>query len=241
VVVGSASVSLRRAPPLTPANPARSKCWGSNYYGQLGLGDTLARGDGADQMGENLPSVDLGANWTVVEVAAGYAHTCVRLENGVARAVKCWGLNNYGELGLGNTTSRGDGGGEMGDSLAAVQLGTGRSAVALALGKYFSCALLDDASVKCWGVNTKQNSAGQLGLGDVESRGDGGGEMGDSLPAVPLCLEPCPAGYQSRFMGADGCLACPRHHTQRIPTIPNESIRNESLPNTWYNAASQPW
>jgi hypothetical protein len=136
-------------------------------------------------MGANLPSVDLGANWTVVEVAAGgyhtSGHTCARLENGAARAVKCWGRNNHGQLGLGDTTDRGDVGGGMGGNLSAVQLGTGRSAVALSLGWGHSCALLDDASVKCWGEN-----AGTLGQGDRNNRGDVGGEMGDILPAVDL-------------------------------------------------------
>jgi alpha-tubulin suppressor-like RCC1 family protein len=36
------------------------KCWGLNSGGQLGLGDTNARGDGANEMGNNLPAVDLG-------------------------------------------------------------------------------------------------------------------------------------------------------------------------------------
>ena len=172
-------------------------------YGQLGLGDALSRGDGADEMDANLPSVDLGANWTVVEVTAGADHTCARLENGAERALKCWGRNYYGTLGLGDTDDRGDVGGEMGDSLPAVQLETGRSAVALALG-YQSCALLDDETVQCWG----RNSHGELGLGDTDNRGDVGvpQEMGDSLPSVPLCPAPCPAGYT----GADGgpCAAC---------------------------------
>ena len=189
--VGSASAALRRALPLTPAIPARSKCWGYNYDGQLGRSDTdrynshpPARGDDANEMGANLPSVDLGSGWTAVDVAAGYYHTCVRLQNGADQALKCWGSNYDGQLGLGDTTNRGGGGGQMGDSLPAVQLGTGRSAVALALGDYHSCALLDDASVKCWGANRY----GQLGMGDTWAWawGGEGGEMGDSLPAVDL-------------------------------------------------------
>ena len=203
---GSTSAALRCAL-LTLAIPARSKCWGRNQ-GQLGLGDTNNRGFGANEMGTHLPSVDLGSGWTVVEVAAGNSHTCARLEDGAARALKCWGSNNfYGRLGMGDSISRGGAGGEMGDLLPAVQLGTGRWALALDLGIVHSCALLDDgASFKCWGDNDK----GQLGLGDVETRGDRGGEMGDDLPSVPLCLGPCPAGYSAWFTGADGwaCVAC---------------------------------
>ena len=153
-------------------------------------------------MGANLPSVDLGSGWMAVEVAAGWAHTCVRLQNGAKQALKCWGYNNHGQLGLGDTNHRGRMGRQMGNSLPAVQLGTWRSALALALGGYHSCALLGDAMVKCWGWN----NYGGLGMGDTQDRGDGSGEMGDSLPSVPLCLGPCPVGYT----GADGeaCSAC---------------------------------
>jgi hypothetical protein len=35
------------------------KCWGNNTNGQLGLGDTAARGDNPNEMGDNLPAVDL--------------------------------------------------------------------------------------------------------------------------------------------------------------------------------------
>ena len=155
------------------------KCWGYNNAGQLGLGDTATRGDTAGEMGDNLPAVALGAGRTATAIAAGYRHTCARLDNG---AVKCWGRNGLGRLGLGDTENRGDGSGEMGDSLPAVNLGTGRTASAIAGGDGHTCALLDNATVKCWG----NGASGQLGLGDTATRGVTAGEMGDNLPAVNL-------------------------------------------------------
>ncbi len=161
------------------------KCWGSNARGQLGQGDTQARGDNPSEMGDNLPAVELGTGRTASAVSAGSHHTCVLLDAG---EVKCWGNNGTGELGLGDTSSRGDGPGEMGDNLPAVSLGTDRIAIAITAngdpGNYtgHSCALLDTHQVRCWGYN----NTGQLGLGDTQSRGDGPGEMGDSLPVVSL-------------------------------------------------------
>ena len=156
----------------------RVKCWGGNDNGQLGLGDTTRRGQGPGEMGNALPAVDLGTGRTVVQVGAGAAHTCALLDDG---SVRCWGGNAGGQLGLGDTDSRGDGPGEMGDALPAVDLGTGRTATAITVGSNHTCALLDDGSVKCWGLNN-----GHLGLGDYASRGGAPGEMGDALPAVDL-------------------------------------------------------
>jgi alpha-tubulin suppressor-like RCC1 family protein len=155
------------------------KCWGLNGAGQLGIGDTNCRGDGPNEMGSNLPVVDLGAGKTAVAVSAGGSHACALLNDG---SVKCWGTSVYGQLGLGDTTSRGKGANEMGDNLPAVNLGTGKSAVAVSAGEDHTCALLGDGSVKCWGYD----DSGQLGLGDIGNRGDGPNEMGDNLPAVNL-------------------------------------------------------
>ncbi|MBI3978179.1 MAG: tandem-95 repeat protein, partial [Chloroflexi bacterium] len=155
------------------------KCWGDNFYGQLGLGDTIRRGDNAGEMGDALPAVNLGAGRTATAIAVGNSHTCAVLDTG---QVKCWGSNSWGELGLGNYAGRGDGPGEMGDALPAVNLGAGRTATALAAGYSHTCALLDNGQIKCWGGNT----FGQLGLGNTTNRGGGAGDMGDSLPAVDL-------------------------------------------------------
>jgi len=36
------------------------KCWGENYHGELGLGDTLLRGDTPGEMGDALPAIEFG-------------------------------------------------------------------------------------------------------------------------------------------------------------------------------------
>ena len=155
------------------------KCWGLNSSGQLGLGDTVNRGSAAGQMSNALPAVNLGKGLVAKALASGSKHTCVLLTN---NQVKCWGGNNGGQLGQGDNVTRGDLPGEMGDDLPAVDLGTGRSAKAIAAGGDFTCAILDTNQVKCWGANTR----GQLGLGDTAGRGDQPGAMGDALPTVNL-------------------------------------------------------
>ncbi len=155
------------------------KCWGENFVGQLGLGNTVPRGKNSTNMGDSLPAVALGTGRTAASVAAGGLHTCAILDNG---QTKCWGSNAYGKLGLGDTAHRGDNAGEMGDALPTVNFGTGRVASLLAGGTVHTCAVLNNAGVKCWGFN----STGGLGLGDTSHRGDGPGEMGDNLPLVGL-------------------------------------------------------
>jgi cysteine-rich repeat protein len=144
------------------------KCWGNNDHGQLGRGDLDARGDDPSEMGSLTP-IDLGSGVLVRTVAAGWNHTCALLKDG---SVKCWGANDLGQLGLGDTRQRGDEPGEMGTALGSVNLG--RSAIAIAAGYNHTCALLDDKTVKCWGGN----GLGQLGLGDTNHRGDAPDELG---------------------------------------------------------------
>jgi uncharacterized repeat protein (TIGR01451 family) len=162
---------------------ASVRCWGGNdgggpYAGQLGLGDRLARGDGPGEMGDALPAVDLGTGRTATAIGAGSFHTCALLDDG---SVRCWGASATGQLGRGTVDTIGDEPGEMGDALVAVDLGTGRTATQLAVGGSFACAILDDDTTRCWGEN---ENSGQLGLGDLENRGDQPGEMGDALPAL---------------------------------------------------------
>lgn len=142
-----------------------ARCWGDGGYGQLGQESRANLGDGPNEMGENLPPINLGTDRTVQKLACGRFHSCALLHGG---SVKCWGSNSAGQLGQGSTSQLGDDAGEMGDELPEIDLGSGRTAVDIAAGGSQSCAILDDGTVKCWGN----------GVGNVP------GEMGDALPPM---------------------------------------------------------
>ena len=65
--------------------------------------------------------------------------------------------------------------------LPTVNLGTGRTATSIDAGDLHTCAVLDNASVKCWG----NNAYGQLGIGSTTNMGDNTGEMA-VLPSIDL-------------------------------------------------------
>ncbi len=155
------------------------KCWGNNFYGQLGYGDTLDRGDNPSEMGASLPSVSLGTGRTVRHLSVGSNFACAILDNSM---LKCWGENFFGQLGLGDKTDRGGLPSHMGNGLPYVQLGTGRSVKQVSCGGGTACAILDDNQLKCWG----SNKDGMLGLGSAASRGNNPNEMGDSLGYMDL-------------------------------------------------------
>ena len=62
---------------------------GSNWEGQLGLGDTDSRGGDAHEMGDFLPAVSLGTGMTATAISSGVSHACALLSNA---QIKCWGV-----------------------------------------------------------------------------------------------------------------------------------------------------
>lgn len=166
------------------------KCWGNNFYGQLGLEDSIIRGDQPGEMGDGLPPVYLGVFPAPTALAAGDHHTCAL--SGALGVIKCWGNNAYGQLGLGDTMNRGTQPMDMGGALPSVDLGS-MLAVDVAGGGSHTCALLSNATVKCWGNNIN----GQLGLGDTMNRGGSPTDMGSALPWVALGT-----GYETLFIVA---------------------------------------
>ncbi|MEX2177749.1 MAG: hypothetical protein WD801_03505 [Gemmatimonadaceae bacterium] len=89
---------------IDDANAAR--CWGSNFYGQLGTAASMAAcpeaGPGGPHPCSEVPvAVEGGHAWA--EIDAGLGFVCGRT---TANALYCWGRNETGTLGDGTLTSR---------------------------------------------------------------------------------------------------------------------------------------
>ncbi len=200
------SISLGGSHTCALSTNGTVKCWGENWDGQLGYGDTNNRGDNPNEMGNNLPIVNLGTNFLVKQIDSGFLHTCALSTNGT---VKCWGSNWDGQLGYGDTNNRGDNPNEMGDILPMVNLGTNFLVKQIALGYYHTCVLSTNSTVKCWGDSTY----GQLGHGDISSRGDNSNEMGDDLPTIDLGIsfsikQIYGGGFHTCALSTNGTVKC---------------------------------
>ena len=122
---------------LTSAGAAL--CWGSNEWGQLGSGSSVAA--------SSVPLAVAGGH-VFVQLTAGEGHTCGRTVGG---GLLCWGFNGLGQLGTGTTTDR---------SIPAPVAGLS-GALDVTAGGGHTCALDSTGRARCWGGNAH----GQLGDG----------------------------------------------------------------------------
>lgn len=121
-----------------------------SWYGQLGLGDATAR--------SNLTPIPWITN--AIKIVSSwhwsYQTVCALLWDGT---VKCWGYNWYGQIWVGDVSAR----------YSPVSVANVNNAVDINMQWYsntqYTCALLVNWSVKCWGYNWY----GQLGQWDVQA------------------------------------------------------------------------
>ena len=188
---GAKSLSLGKEWTCAILDDDSAKCWGrGDSTAGTGLGQEDHTPFSGNHIGDNsgemalLNAMLLGSGRTAKAVAT-LSCICLLLDNG---GIKCWGRNNAGELGRGDTDALNIGDSALSASfttipeIVAIDLGSGRTAKAIDAGDQHVCAVLDDNSLKCWG----KNDNGQLGLGDTDNRGDASDEMGDDLPALIL-------------------------------------------------------
>lgn len=123
------------------------KSWGKGSFGQTGTGVTT------DQ--SSPYSVDLGISKKAKKVVSNGDSSCAILND---NSLKCWGLNDKGQLGIGTT--------QLETLPVAVNLGVGKTAKDLFLGGSSFCSILNDNSLKCWGAN----DGGQLGVGNFTNQ-----------------------------------------------------------------------
>lgn len=158
-------------------------CWGSNGYGQLGIGTTAAQ---TSPMQVLAPS---GGN-AVAEVSAGQNHTCLRMNNG---SLFCWGRNDSGQLGDGNTTQR----------VSRAYVSTlGYTVVEVSAGYDHTCARTTGGKLFCWGSNAR----GQLGIGTDPSPRTTPTLV--TLPGNAVAAEVTTGTYFTCARSTDGSLYC---------------------------------
>ena len=126
--------ALRQADTIT--------CWGHNEHGQLGNGN---RGHEARS---SVPVKVLGIT-DATAITAGTVHTCALRQTGT---IACWGNNDDGQLGNGQSRDI---------SSVPVAVLDIADATAITAGDWHTCALRQTGTIACWG----NNDDGQLGNG----------------------------------------------------------------------------
>ncbi|QQS58752.1 hypothetical protein IPN35_04060 [Candidatus Peregrinibacteria bacterium] len=119
------------------------KCWGGNWGGQLGNGNTNTQ----------FSPVQVSGISDAISAFANMYHGCAIVSGG---AVKCWGANWSGQLGDGTETDR----------ITPVSVSGITGATKISGGSDHSCALLSGGTIKCWG----SNEFGQIGDGTTINR-----------------------------------------------------------------------
>jgi alpha-tubulin suppressor-like RCC1 family protein len=123
-------------------------CWGSNFYGRIGDGNT-----------NNSPRptpvpVNISPN-TWLGVSTGYGFSCGIHTGGAAY---CWGNSGNGQLGNGNGT-------QFSPNDVAAPAGYGNNWQGLFAGNYHVCAIHANGNAYCWGRDSNKE-LGDGGGGD---------------------------------------------------------------------------
>ncbi len=120
--------------------------WGSNGYGELGVGDT----------NEHDSPVQVGTDTDWQSMSIGYYHGLAQKADG---SLYSFGDNSYGELGLGYLDN-------LSQSLSPLSIAEDSLWKHIYAGNGYSLALKSDGTLWAWGYNGE----GELGVGDTNNR-----------------------------------------------------------------------
>ncbi len=146
---------------LAVGSDGNAYAWGYNYYGQLGNGTST---DQHTPVRVRTPDrkayPDLPADFTYVQVSAGYWHSLAVGSDGNAYA---WGSNGYGQLGNNTSGSTSSVPVRVRDPDNPTDKSQGLQAAQLSAGGHHSLAVGSDGNAWAWGWN----GYGQLGNNSI--------------------------------------------------------------------------
>lgn len=156
------------------------KCWGANEHGQLGNGHASSTASPTPHLIPGLTGV--------ASISAGATHACLVTTAGT---VKCWGDDEFGQIGAGGTAS----------SVVLPMPVTGISHVTqVAAGLAATCALTETGTVWCWGSNYVGQS-GPAHVGTLVTRPQ-------QVTGVTGAVQVTTGGIQSCALLASGTVKC---------------------------------
>ena len=191
-----------------------AKCWGDNTLGQLGDGSTAHSRVPVQVSG----ITGLTPAATAVSVSIGDSLSCALMADGTA---KCWGSNNYGQLGDGSTENS-----PIPVSVSGITgLTPATTAVSVSTGSSHSCAVMADGTAQCWGWNI----SGQLGNNSTNDSWVPVQVVGiTGLTPATTAVSVSAGGYHSCAVMADGSAQCWGGNADG--TLGNDSTTNSPVP-----------
>ncbi len=128
------------------------QCWGANSFRQLGDGTTTDRSTATTMPVSDIAQI-APSGYSVPPYTGG--STCVLT---TADTVSCWGSNDFGQLGNGNTSTT--------TTSTPVLVANLTNAAEIVSGRYHVCVRERTGTVACWG----RNEYGQIGDGTNNTR-----------------------------------------------------------------------
>lgn len=196
------------------------KCWGINTYGQLGNG--VAGCEGSDPSAPNPNPVQMLGVTGAIKVATGNYTTCVILAD---HTVKCLGYRRYGTLGDGV-----DGSSSNYYSKDLVQVVGINNAIDIGSNSRYTCALLSDNTIKCWGqpnFNYPEFTAGTNGSSTPVLIPNTPNALQLSVGENNICYMD---NYQSYCWGEGRKLTTPTIFSGPISLGPDSTLENYVYP-----------